>query len=157
VQMQISDSRLRDGNKAKFVGLLAKVPRHQRVDHVILDLCREALADDGGGYVPTPETRKPSQFLIFLNQRLGLAGHLLGWNLDLDLALCVALGFGGAHCAFQLCGDFGSSTIQGSDCNRTTTNLSVKTEGDSVKRKRAIDASNLIHRGPNWTERPASV
>jgi len=107
--------------------------------------------------VPTPETWKPSHLLIFLNQRLGLAGYFLGWNFYLDLALGVALGFGGTHCAFQLCGDFGSSTLQRPDSNRTTTNLSVKTEGDSVKRKRAFDASNLIRRGPKLDRAPASV
>src|SRR5439155_4316091 len=104
VHMQISHSRLRDGNEPEFVGLFAKVSGHQCVRHIILDVCREPLPDDGGRYVTAPETWKPSHFLIFLNQRLGLAGYFLGWNLNLDLALGVAFSFGGTHFAFRSCG-----------------------------------------------------
>ena len=103
MHVQISYARLRDWNEPKFVCFLAEISRYQRIHHVVLNVCGEALPDDGGRYMPTPETRKPSHFLIFLNQRLGLAGYFLGWNLDLDLAFGVALGFGGTHFAFRSC------------------------------------------------------
>src|SRR5205814_3961074 len=77
MHVQISYARLRDWNEPKFVCFLAEISRYQRIHHVVLNVCGEALPDDGGRYVPTPETRKPSHFLIFLNQRLGLAGYFL--------------------------------------------------------------------------------
>src|SRR5207247_4960440 len=106
VHMQISHSRLRNWNEAEFVGLLAKVSWHQRVHHIIFYVGREALPDDGGRYVPTPEAWEPSHFLIFLNQRLCLAGHFLGWNLNLNLSFGVALVFGMTLCLFRSCWAF---------------------------------------------------
>jgi hypothetical protein len=48
--------------------------------------------------MPSPKAGQAGQLLIFLNQRFGLPGYFLRWNLDLNLALgSTFFDFRGAH------------------------------------------------------------
>ena len=65
-RLQIGYARLRNRDQAESLGFLTKMTRHQRINDVVLNVARKALANDGRRHVAATETGDASQFLIFL-------------------------------------------------------------------------------------------
>ena len=95
--MEVGDARLRYRNQALLFRFLAEVSWHEGFDNVGLDVFSEALPDDGGRDVALAKTGQAGQFLVFLNQRFGLAADFGGRNFDCDFAPRAFFRFRGAH------------------------------------------------------------
>src|SRR5215469_12801949 len=95
--MQISDPRLRHRNETQPFGFFAEVLGNQSVDNVVLDLLFEALTNDRCRNMPSAKSRDTRQLLIFLDQRLGLTGDVLGRNLNFKVAFGAGSSFGWTH------------------------------------------------------------
>ena len=96
-QVEVGDLRLRHRDQALPVGLFAEVARDEGLDHIALEIFGKTLTDDGGGHMPAAEAGDTRQFLIFLDQGIGLAGDFFDGNLNRDLPSGAAAGLSGAH------------------------------------------------------------
>src|SRR5215831_16549250 len=97
MDMEISDARLGDGTQSKALSFLAEVLGHECVDDIVLNVLLEALADDRGGNMALAEARNAGEFLVLLNESIGLASDFLGGNLDFDFPFRALGSFGWTH------------------------------------------------------------
>src|SRR3984885_9597392 len=142
MHVQIGNAGLRHRNQALFLGLATKVLRNQSLGHIVLKTIAKALFDDGSRHMPRPKPRQPRTLLIALNLHLGFARNLGGRDLNRDLALYVfvsSFGFGrvgslcGAHVCLSPAAESRGPSSKWNRPNSEGVNLSVKTEGSSVK------------------------
>src|SRR5919198_2375982 len=95
--MQVTDPRLRDGLQPTLLRLLPEVARNQSFYDFAANVLREALADDRCRHLAATEARQTHMLLEALDHRPSLAGHDLGWDLDLDLARASVFAVGGGQ------------------------------------------------------------
>ena len=103
VDVQIGYARLRNRGQPQLFGFFAEISRNQRVDYVALDAFGKTLLDHGGGSVSGTESGDAGQFLVFLDQGLGFAGHIGRRDFHLDLPFGATAGFSGAHVYLSVC------------------------------------------------------
>ena len=84
--VQVGDLRLRHGNHPLLFRLFAEISRHQRLDHVTLQIFLEALLDNRRRHMPRAKARQPRHLLIFQNDFFHLASNFIGRYFHRDLA-----------------------------------------------------------------------